>query len=570
MNRLSGEVSIGAQDFAQLIESGSFYIDRTSFLREWFLGMDIVTLITRPRRFGKTLTLSMVDRFFSDRYGTDAGLFQELDISEYPDMMALKGTFPVVNATFADVKESDYEGFLRKCSSIVRRLFRRNSYLEKSPRVSEVNKRYMAGVIEERFDDSGDIIPLSESVMTDALQRLMQIMEEDSGKKVLFLLDEYDTPLQEAWIHDYWDEAASFFRRLFNAALKTNDALARALLTGITRVAKESIFSDLNNLAVYTVSSEKYAEVFGFTEKEVMSSLAARGLSGEAENIRKWYDGFTFGTKKDIYNPWSVTSFLNYKIYKPYWANSSSNQLVSSLIWNGNTGLSHEVRELLDGGTIKARIDDEIVFSQLGRKKDSVWSLLLAAGYVKTESAAGEDYTLSLTNYEVMKFFEDMAEGWFERDDGNYGYFLRYLLAGDEENVENYLRELLVNTVSSFDGGLLPSSRDPEKFYHGLVLGMVVTLRGRYAVRSNRESGFGRYDIALKPLHGDEDPAILIECKLFDQKKEKKLEETAERALLQIREKQYDAELTDEGIEAARTYLYGFAFSGKEVCVRKA
>ena len=395
------------------------------------------------------------------------------------------------------------------------------------------------------------------------------------GKKVIIILDEYDTPMQEAYMNGYWDELVALTRSVFNSTFKTNPYLERGIMTGITRVSKESIFSDLNNLVVITTTSNQYNTAFGFTEEEVFNALDEQGISDEKEKVKEWYDGFTFGNKKDIYNPWSIINYLKFKKYETYWADSSSNGLVNELIRTGSAEIKNTMETLMAGGIVEKNIDEQIVFEQLKINKDAVWSLLLASGYLRIEEFRTEGrlnkkiYSLKLTNYEVEQMFGTMIERWFGGADVPYNEFINAMLSGDIESMNEYMNRVTRGVISYFDTGKTPSDEEPERFYHGLVLGLMVDQVDNYILNSNRESGFGRYDIMLEPIdkNNEKYPGIVIEFKVFNQKKEDTLEETVENALRQIKEKDYDAELIKRGVKEENIYHYGFAFKGKEVLI---
>ena len=395
------------------------------------------------------------------------------------------------------------------------------------------------------------------------------------GKKVIIILDEYDTPMQEAYMNGYWDELVALTRSLFNSTFKTNPYLERGIMTGITRVSKESIFSDLNNLKVVTTTSREYATSFGFTEKEVFDALDEVNMSNEKAAVKEWYDGFTFGDVKDIYNPWSIINYLQTGKIDSYWTDSSSNGIVNKLIKTGTPDVKEAMAVLISGGVIEKKIDEQIVFDQLDKNEDAIWSLLLASGYLCIESykevgrLKRKIYGLKLTNLEVERMFEVMIEQWFGNEKFNYNGFVKSLLNGDIESMNEYMNRVTRGVISYFDTGKTPSDEEPERFYHGLVLGLMVDQVDNYILNSNRESGFGRYDIMLEPIdkNNEKYPGIVIEFKVFNQKKEDTLEETVENALRQIKEKDYDAELIKRGVKEENIYHYGFAFKGKEVLI---
>ena len=407
---------------------------------------------------------------------------------------------------------------------------------------------------------------MSKNTAARAINKLSEYLCRYYGKKVIILLDEYDTPMQEAYVNGYWKELASFTRNLFNSTFKTNSYLERAIMTGITRVSKESIFSDLNNLNVVTITSKEYAAAFGFTEEEVFAAMDEMGLP-DKEEVKAWYDGFTFGEYRDIYNPWSVINYLDKGVIKPYWANTSSNSLAGSLLRKSDQDIKMQFEQLLSGKTIQSRVDEEIVYDQLDTEPNAIWSLLLTSGYLKVNAVHGDEYELDLTNYEVRQMFEKMVRRWFAEDGANYNRFLKALLAGDKKAMNVYLNQFALSMFSSFDGGKKASAvSNPERFYHGFVLGLLVDLEGRYVVTSNRESGFGRYDVLLEPLDMEDD-GIILEFKVRDPEDEADLKATVQAALDQIEEKQYAQTLLDHGVRPEKIRKYGFAFEGKTVLI---
>lgn len=591
-------ISIGNQGFEDIRVNDNFYVDKTDFIREWWESRDIVTLITRPRRFGKTLNMDMLKCFFSNKYAGRADLFEGLAVWNDESYRKLQGTYPVIFLSFADVKQTQYTDAIQMIKSILSDVFKENREIMESDIFTEADRKQYQMVN-----------PMMDHVTAQrALKDLGGYLERYYGKKVIILLDEYDTPMQEAYLNGYWEEFTGFMRSLLNAAFKTNPYLERAVMTGITRVSKESMFSDLNNLNVATITSKKYAACFGFTEEEVFHALDSYDMSEEKQRVKEWYDGFVFGPVKDIYNPWSITNFLDKKEYRTYWVSTSSKlvlrkdptklggflstyadaceqssllnasasfEMVSRLIQTASPEIKEKMEELIHGKEIVENFDEQIVFHQLDRNEGAIWSLLLASGYLKAVDVEyrGEFmepwYHLKITNKETSSMFFNLFRGWFEVVRQEYNEFVNALLAGNVKAMTNYMNDVALETFSNFDTGRRASKRtQPERFYHGFVLGLLVSLRDEYQLKSNRESGYGRYDVMLIPKSREKD-AIVMEFKVYDEDEEKGLSETVAAALKQIDEKNYDAELLSLGIEKERIRHYGFAFEGKKVLIGK-
>ena len=558
-------VSIGNQGFDDIRENKYFYIDKTGLIKEWWSSGDAVTLITRPRRFGKTLNMSMLNCFFSNQYANRGDLFEGLSVWEDEKYRQLQGTYPVIFLSFADVKQNDLQGALWKIKKIIFNIYQQYAWLGSWEGLMAVEREQFVGITPDMEDTAAQ----------SAIQDLCSYLSRYYKKKVIVILDEYDTPMQEAYIHGYWDKFTAFMRSLFNATFKTNPYLERAVMTGITRVSKESIFSDLNNLAVVTTTSDRYSTAFGFTQEEVFKSLDDMGLGERRDDVKRWYDGFVFGEHRDIYNPWSITNFLKEKKLRPYWASTSSNGLVSRLIQTAPPDIKQMMEDLISGREIVVNFDEQIVFSQLGKNKNAIWSLLMASGYLKPDKVEYKGellepwYHLSITNLETVSMFSNMFKGWFDSDSSNYGEFVQALLKGRLREMNIYMNDVALSTFSYFDVGTQPSERtQPERFFHGFVLGLLVELRDIYEIKSNRERGYGRYDVMLVPKSDDRKyNAIILEFKVFDSYDESTLEDTAQSALRQIEEKNYDAELIARGIEKERIRHYGFAFEGKRVLI---
>ena len=591
-------ISIGNQGFEDIRVNDNFYVDKTDFIREWWESRDIVTLITRPRRFGKTLNMDMLKCFFSNKYAGRADLFEGLAVWNDESYRKLQGTYPVIFLSFADVKQTQYTDAIQMIKSILSDVFKENREIMESDIFTEADRKQYQMVN-----------PMMDHVTAQrALKDLGGYLERYYGKKVIILLDEYDTPMQEAYLNGYWEEFTGFMRSLLNAAFKTNPYLERAVMTGITRVSKESMFSDLNNLNVATITSKKYVACFGFTEEEVFHALDSYDMSEEKQRVKEWYDGFVFGPVKDIYNPWSITNFLDKKEYRTYWVSTSSKlvlrkdptklggflstyadaceqssllnasasfEMVSRLIQTASPEIKEKMEELIHGKEIVENFDEQIVFHQLDRNEGAIWSLLLASGYLKAVDVEyrGEFmepwYHLKITNKETSSMFFNLFRGWFEVVRQEYNEFVNALLAGNVKAMTNYMNDVALETFSNFDTGRRASKRtQPERFYHGFVLGLLVSLRDEYQLKSNRESGYGRYDVMLIPKSREKD-AIVMEFKVYDEDEEKGLSETVAAALKQIDEKNYDAELLSLGIEKERIRHYGFAFEGKKVLIGK-
>ena len=559
-------VAIGVQDFSTLIENNYFYVDKTLFLKEWWDSGDSVTLITRPRRFGKTLTMSMTEQFFSLEYAGRSDLFENLKIWQDEKYRNLQGTYPVISLSFANIKEPTYELTQKKICDLIAQLYFKYDFItESNALIREEVKLY------KKIMNNMDYVDATLS-----LNYLSGFLYKYYGKKVIILLDEYDTPMQEAFVDGYWDELVTFTRSLFNSTFKTNPALERGIMTGITRVSEESIFSDINNLNVVTTTSVEYTDTFGFTESEVFAALEKCGLVSQKNEVKRWYDGFIFGGCKDIYNPWSILNYLDEQQYTTYWANTSANSLVAKLVREGNRNIKSKFEKLLCGECIWSEIDEQIVYNQLNGNERAVWSLLLASGYFKVLSyekykdipeGTEPKYQLTLTNLEVKLMFNRMIHDWFAMARPDYNDFIKAMFAGDVDAMNEYMNRVALQTFSYFDTGERASGAEPERFYHGFVLGLLVDLQDKYYLKSNRESGFGRYDIMMIPHDPVKNPAIIIEFKVCSRTRKETLEDAVQSALQQITDKKYEAELLAQGIPKERIRHYGFAFEGKKVLI---
>ena len=556
-------IGIGKQRYDRIIENDGFYIDKTMFIKEWWENQDDVTLITRPRRFGKTLNMDMLKCFFSNEYKDRGDLFEGLDIWKEEKYRKIQGTYPVIFLSFAKIKQNTYEDAVAGIKRIICDEIQKYIFLKDWDGLAEEEKTNLKNITYGMDDVTAQ----------EAIASLSNYLSRYYGKNVIILLDEYDTPMQEAYVNGYLEELVSFTRSFFNATFKSNLYLERAVITGITRVSKESIFSDLNNLKVITVESDEYSDTFGFSEEEVFLALDDFNLSDKKQIVKEWYDGFTFGSQRDIYNPWSIINFLENKKIDTYWADTSSNSLINHLIKKSVPEIKELMELLLKRESIEVTFDDQIVFNQLDKSKNAIWSLLVASGYLKIDDIEYKGlllkpwYHISITNLETVSMFANMFAGWFENPDARYNDFIKSLLNNDLKGMNYYMNKVALATFSYFDTGKNPSETlEPERFYHGFVLGLIVELSDRYEVKSNRESGFGRYDVMIIPLDKSE-KAIVLEFKVHENDEEKTLEETVSSALAQIEEKKYDTELINAGVKKENIRHYGFAFEGKKVLI---
>lgn len=505
-------ISIGKQNFVSLRENDCFYIDKTDLICKWWESKDEITLITRPRRFGKTLNMSMLNCFFSNQFTGREDLFKGLVVWKKEKYRKMQGTYPVIFLNFSAIKGSNYEDARDGIIMAINEAYSEHRYLLESNELTD-GERKCFEELDYYAKNPGIKKQVANDTICNAVKNLANCLSRYYKKKVIILLDEYDTPMQEAYLYGYWKEFTAFIRSLFNATFKTNPYLERAMMTGITRVSKESVFSDLNNLNVVTTTSTEYETCFGFSEEEVFQALEERGMNNQKKLVKSWYDGFVFGNTHDIYNPWSITNFLNKKQVRPYWADTSSNSMIDELIRKASTDIKEKMEELLQGKEIVVNFDEQIVFEQLD----------------------------------------------------NYNQFMKALLSDDIDAMNYYMNQIIMTTFSYFDVG----QNEPERFYHGFVLGLIADQTDIYEIRSNRESGFGRYDVMMIPKIKETKkyPAIIMEFKVRNIKREESLEDTVQTALTQIKEKCYDAELYDRGLKKEEIHHYGFAFEGKKVLI---
>ena len=478
------------------------------------------------------------------------------------DSRSLFGTIPVISVSFGSCKGNDFAQAMRGVTLGLYNMYIQHEYLRESPKLSEEEKAEYRRIVASFSEQRTEYVEIS-------IQKLCELLYKHYGKFPIILMDEYDTPLLEAYTDGYWDETINTFRQLFHTTFKENDFFYRAIITGVTRISKNSLFSDLNNLEVDTVTCDAYSDCFGFTEQEVMDAFKCQDID-TIQDVKAMYDGFTIGRHQDIYNPWSICNYMRQRELIGYWVNTSSNKLVGDIIRRYPVESKYEIERLMAGEKVHKRINEGIMFQYLEGDENSLWSLLLAVGYIKAEnivrSVEGIECDVSVTNREVMAMFKTEILGMFHNGWSAYGRFAEALLAHKMELMNEYLQTITYTSISYFDVADGPKERTPENFYHGLVLGLIVSLRDRYRIVSNRESGRGRYDIAMYPLQENTD-AFIMEFKVQDRKKETDLEQTAKNALQQIVDKNYEADLLAAGVPEERIYKLGFAFAGKDVLV---
>jgi predicted AAA-ATPase/PD-(D/E)XK nuclease superfamily protein len=548
-------LSIGISDFKEIIEDGYYYIDKTLLIKELVDKKSKVTLLPRPRRFGKTLNLSMLNYFFSNT--EQAGqLFTNTAIAQHPDCMAWQGQYPVIFITFKDVKVSNWQDAYEKIREIIKTEFDRLGNTLANI-MTDAEKSDYEAIIKRTA---------SKTVYEQSLQVLSALLYRHYHKKVIILLDEYDAPIHAAYSYSYYKEMVEFIRNLFSAALKDNNALEFGVLTGILRTAKEGIFSGLNNLNVCTLLEQDFSDKFGFTQHEVDTLLTDYNMQNQCTDIKQWYNGYQFANTI-IYNPWSLLMFIHKRgNLALYWVNTSDNALVKMLITRSDETVKTELESLLQEKTIKKTIDESFVFPSMERSEIAIWSLLVFSGYLtprKQKLAEGQWLCeLAIPNQEVFILYKNLIRSSFQEvlTDTNIKALREALAHGNGKLFEKILQEYLLNSTSMFD---LPS-KEPEKSYHLFVLGLLVTLQDLYEVDSNRESGYGRYDIMLIPKDITKRSIIIEFKRIFD---DEDLGTAATQALEQIHDKQYAQNLKKRGIQTITAF--GIAFKGKEVLLKQ-
>ena len=547
-------VPVGIEDFERIINEDYYYVDKTMLIEELLINRAPVTLFTRPRRFGKTLNMSMLRYFFDVKDKEEnKKLFENLKIydSEY---MSEQGKYPVIFVSLKDLKEDTWEECLESIKDIMYKIFNEYSFLRK--KLNIVEKR--------QFDKIWEITGNERNFKTSLLD-LSNYLNKYYGEKVIILIDEYDAPIINAFDKGYYNEAINFFQTFYSSALKTNNSLKYGVLTGITRIIKEGIFSGLNNLYVNTILSKDYSEYFGLLENEVIEMLEYFDMKYKIEEVREWYNGYIFGESK-VYNPWSIVNYVREKEIKAYWANVSGNTLLENMLDHAGESVYDDLKRFTDGESIEKYISDGTTIKSLLNNDDEIWQLLLYSGYLTKDEKQKEIdvtseytdvYNLRIPNKEIRKYFGNMFLNKFFGTEVKTNILIKALENGDIKKFEKTLGEIMINMLSHFD-----LDKEMEKIYQVFMIGLVGFLMGKYEIISNDESGYGRYDLAMIPIKSNE-KAYLMEFKIS--KTKKGMEERAQKALKQIDEKKYDTKLKARGIK--NILKIGVAFYGKEVKV---
>ncbi|NMM65967.1 AAA family ATPase [Clostridium sp. P21] len=577
-------IQIGTSDFKELIEGNNYFIDKSLLIKEFIENGAKIILTPRPRRFGKTLNLSMLKYFFDIRTKEETkDLFKGLKIEKEKEIMKLQGQYPVIFITFKNQKHISFENFEDGIKVLLSNLYKEHEYLLDSDKLSEFDK-----------NDFKEIILRKASIgnVSEAISSLMGYMNKHYGRKVMLFIDEYDVPIQEGYINkgnptyirslgafeepnarfglSQHDEMITLIRNLLTAALKDNPYIEKSLITGILRIAKESIFSGLNNLQVNTILSFKFNDKFGFTEEELKHLVEYYNLKGKSEDIKTWYNGYIFGGKV-IYNPWSVLNYIdnNEAGFMPYWINSSSNDLIKKLLLKGDRDIKLELEELIEGNSINKSVDDTIVMQEVEDSNQNIWSFLLMSGYLKavnTENIEGIlNCKLKIPNKEVLIFYRSLIKKWFQETmtSQKYELMLNMLITGEIDIFAGIFKQFVINNLSYFD----VSGTEPEKVYHAFVLGMLISLSENYEVKSNKESGYGRYDVMLVPKDISK-IGIVMEFKKIDDFLSTTIEEATKAALKQINDMKYADELVNRGIKDI--IKLAIVFKGKKVEITKS
>lgn len=554
------KIPVGVSDFEELIINDFYYIDKSLLVKEILDHSFKATLIPRPRRFGKTLNMSMLRYFFEKSEQSKQHLFSNLKISNHPDCMQHQGQYPVIFISLKDAKALTWSDCYKIIAGYLQEEFTRHAYLLQSEALNATQRQSFTSVME----GSADAI-----TFRSALKDLCHYLAMHYKTKVVVLIDEYDSPIHAGFINKYYDQVTDFMRGLLGAGLKDNADLNFSVLTGILRIAKESIFSGLNHLDVCTLLSNDYTDKFGLLEHEVAQFLTDCNLSPEIAAVKEWYNGYSVGDNRaTVYNPWSIINFVAKEgVFQPYWINTSDNAIVKELIIKSPAAIKKELELLLEGHSVEKKIDESISFSTLHSSEESVWSFLLLTGYLSYDSTRLEEgvrfASLRLPNQEVSSFYKTTILNWVENSlhIDTYHCMLQSLVTGNIEEFKTIFYDTVLTSLSSFD----TAGNEPERFYHGLILGMLISLREDYTVTSNRESGYGRYDVMIVPRNPQKNHVgIIIEFKKKNSSNPT-LEHATQAALAQIEARAYETQLRDAGVQTI--IKLAIAFDGKQALV---
>ncbi len=542
-------IAAGTHDFKKIIETNSLYIDKTLFVKELIDDTSDVICFPRPRRFGKTLNMSMLDYYFNIEYKDNPNikdLFKGLNISKEEDRYLREmNKYPVISLSFRGLKTNTYQEFIDEYKKIIYKLYLKFNYLLTSDKVSEPNKK----IFEDYYN-------MKTNNLSSAISDLMLMLKEHYNKEVIVLLDEYDAPILNGYLKGYYDEIITFIKQIFVTTFKDNNDLKKGIITGISRISKENMFSDANNIIVYNMTDNMYSNYFGFTESEVKEVLKEYNLENTFQDVKKWYDGYLFN-KTTIYNPWSILNYLKYKELKPYWVKTGGVDLLKNLIYNLNNKLEilNSFEKLLETGTIEhINLDVNLDLSNLEGDKDNIYTLFMLSGYLTPMEYVGnlKDVTLRIPNLEIKENLENIVIDWFKTGPLRNYDFTRFLISHDLENFKSSFKNIVEESFSYYD---VPNNHDGENFYHAFTLGLLRSSQSNFEITSNRESGYGRYDLMLKPINSKY--AYIIEFKLL---RDNDFDKTIEDGFKQIEDNHYDVTLKDYDV----TKMV-IAFKGKKV-----
>ena len=547
-------IGIGISDFKFLRIRDNYYIDKTMYIKDIIDNQSGVILVTRPRRFGKTLNMSMLKYYFDCTQKDSKEIFKGLKIMSQEEQYTSKlGYYPVIYITLKDVQDRNFENMLLNLKSAMIDMYQEHRYLLDSNKIYPEEKQAITDILFARENEVS---------LRNSIRELSKYLYRYYEKPVMLLIDEYDVPLQNAYVEGYYEEAVKFFKIFYGTTFKDNPYLEKTVLTGVSRVAKESIFSGANNFDVYTVLDDEFSDDFGITEEEMDKVIKDFNIQDKKEDIKEWYDGYTIGHTEGIYNPWSILNYLKNKKLMPYWVNTSSNDLIKLVLKNSST-IKEKIERILRDETIEVPINLETVIVGIENNEDNIWGLMLGTGYLKVEETvdlARGIYKVKLPNREIKELFRGIVEGWFRNKviGNDLNSILKDLITLNIKEFEKKFRVLVKEMFSYMDVG----ENTAENFYHAFVLGMLVGLKDTYYVNSNRESGYGRYDIMLEPKDKNGN-SFIMEFKVLDDMEEKTIEDTIKNAKKQIEEKRYEENLKERGFKNITKMVY--AFKGKEV-----